>query len=530
MKKLLSVLLMLSLLLTAAAGVAEEKSAVDFGRYDETVKLTYLDRDYNAGKYDDSNPERASANQNVWNDAILEYLNIDLERITAEDIEAVSVLASTMMAGGELPDAICCNGATMRMLAENETLADMQAVYDGYEQKDFLKMLYETYPDRMSQGVVNGKWVGFPLDSGFINTSVLWIRQDWLDAVNMTVPTTIDELEAVAKAFMDAKLGGENTQGLGFTLESVSTMQDIAAAYGVVTKAWNETDNGYVYGQTMPAMKDVLAKLNEFYAAGIIKPDFAVTNVLDEEVSNGQVGMLYAPAWYAVTSIQTCKNNDPKANWITADIPSLTGEAVKQWTNNTVDLFVCINAESEHPEAILKIMEMQMYMEYGPSTIAEQARLYMTEDGYSTKNMRPVGGLSDPAAHFNTTYNEVRAWVKGELAYDQCGPYTQNYLKKIEKYQAGDETQWGFYYLFTDGYTPVVTKFKAGMLVSSYTGPVTETMSLYQQSIDDALTEAMVKVIMGEDVSVYEKAVETWYASGGQQITDEVNAYYASQQ
>ena len=68
------------------------------------------------------------------------------------------------------------------------------------------------------------------------------------------------------------------------------------------------------------------------------------------------------------------------------------------------------------------------------------------------------------------------------------------------------------------------------MLVSSYTGPVTETMSLYQQSIDDALTEAMVKVIMGEDVSVYEKAVETWYASGGQQITDEVNAYYASQQ
>lgn len=75
-----------------------------------------------------------------------------------------------------------------------------------------------------------------------------------------------------------------------------------------------------------------------------------------------------------------------------------------------------------------------------------------------------------------------------------------------------------------------MTKFKADMLVSSYTGPVTETMSLYQQSIDDALTEAMVKVIMGEDVSVYEKAVETWYASGGQQITDEVNAYYASQQ
>lgn len=530
MKKLLSVLLMLSLLLTAAAGVAEEKSAVDFGRYDETVKLTYLDMDPNVGKYDESNPDRASAKQNAWNDAILEYLNIDIDRIVAEDWDAIAVLASTMMASGELPDAMTCNAATLRMLAENETLADMQDVFDSYEQKNFLQMLYDTYPERMSQGVVNGKWVGFPLDSGFINTSVLWIRQDWLDAVNMTVPTTIDELEAVAKAFMDAKLGGENTQGLGFTLDNVSTMQDIAAAYGVITKAWNETDNGYVYGQTMPAMKDVLAKLNEFYTAGIIKPDFAVTNVLDEEVANGQVGMFYGPAWYAVTSIQTCKNNDPKANWITVDIPSLTGEPVKQWTNNQVSVFVCVNANCENPEAILKIMEMQMYIEYGPSTEEEQNRLYMAEDGYSTKNMRPVWMLSDPAAHFNTTYPEVRAWIKGELAYEQCGPYTQNYLKKIEKYLAGDETQWGFYYLFTDGYTPVVTKFKAGMVVPSYTGPVTETMSLYQQSIDDALTEAMVKVVMGEDVSVYEKAVETWYASGGQQITDEVNAYYASQQ
>ena len=59
-------------------------------------------------------------------------------------------------------------------------------------------------------------------------------------------------------------------------------------------------------------------------------------------------------------------------------------------------------------------------------------------------------------------------------------------------------------------------------------GPLTENMSLYQSSINEALDSAAVKVIMGEDISVYEKAVETWYASGGQAITDEVNAYYAS--
>ena len=38
----------------------------------------------------------------------------------------------------------------------------------------------------------------------------------------------------------------------------------------------------------------------------------------------------------------------------------------------------------------------------------------------------------------------------------------------------------------------------------------------------------MIKVIMGEDISVYEQAVDTWYTSGGQAITDEVNEYYKS--
>ena len=67
-----------------------------------------------------------------------------------------------------------------------------------------------------------------------------------------------------------------------------------------------------------------------------------------------------------------------------------------------------------------------------------------------------------------------------------------------------------------------------GYLYQGYNGPLTENMSLYQSSINEALNSAAIKVIMGEDISVYEKAVETWYASGGQAITDDVNAYYAS--
>ena len=67
-----------------------------------------------------------------------------------------------------------------------------------------------------------------------------------------------------------------------------------------------------------------------------------------------------------------------------------------------------------------------------------------------------------------------------------------------------------------------------GSIQAQYNGPLTENMALYEQTINASLLSAMVKVIMGEDISVYEQAVTDWYANGGQAITDDVNAYYAA--
>lgn len=41
--------------------------------------------------------------------------------------------------------------------------------------------------------------------------------------------------------------------------------------------------------------------------------------------------------------------------------------------------------------------------------------------------------------------------------------------------------------------------------------------------INDQLKTAMLEVIMGADVSVYDNAVNVWLSSGGQMIIDEIN-------
>ena len=91
----------------------------------------------------------------------------------------------------------------------------------------------------------------------------------------------------------------------------------------------------------------------------------------------------------------------------------------------------------------------------------------------------------------------------------------------------GERELLGLYLTYCHGY-PLINELLAygDKLIGGYNGPLTENMTLYQTTINDELNAAMVKVIMGEDISVYEKAVESWYANGGQAITDDVNAYY----
>jgi putative aldouronate transport system substrate-binding protein len=66
------------------------------------------------------------------------------------------------------------------------------------------------------------------------------------------------------------------------------------------------------------------------------------------------------------------------------------------------------------------------------------------------------------------------------------------------------------------------------ILVDAYNGLPTETQSLKGDLINDELNTAMFEVIMGADISVFERAAERWFSNGGAQITKEVNDWYRS--
>lgn len=528
MTKKLSLFLALALLLASCMTSVFAAETPEFGKFEDLVHITYLSTDQAAtgtSEYNADDPTRASASQNAWIEGYKEYLNIDLERIIAEDDTALSARVNTSIASGDMPDIMLVGKSMFYVLAENGVIQDLSEAYDNYAYKNYLNQIEASYPTLKQVGMYEGEMLGYGRCGNCYNgTAVLWVRQDWLTKVGKEIPTTLDELIDVAQAFVDANLGGENTVGLEF-YDSIGS--SIIAAYGAVTGAWNEqADGSYVKGDVMPEARDGLLKMQDIYKQGLIKSDFAVAGTVDEDIANGVCGLLISEAWRGVTCIQTCFNNDPEADWVPVAVPTLDGNPVKRYTNNTVGSFLCVSADFDHPEALFMLIEFENAMRFSPDPEI-CARFNVCEDGYQMWNISAFrdtiradtdlykGQLIREGLANNTPTEEMDAIALSN--YELC-------LKAVE----GDRAYLGRLIAFTEGYSVVDPLLADGYLVGAYNGPTTENMTLYEGSINEALTAAMIKVIMGEDISVYDDAVETWYTSGGQAITDEVNEYYKS--
>lgn len=530
MKKVVSIILSLLMALSLCVTAAGAEEAVDrFGKYDEPITISYLQTDgnYNSvAPYDPDNPEKASATSNTWIRGLQEYLNINLERVIPEDETARNALISTGMASGELPDIIFCSYDMFRTLAENGMLMDLQEAWDNYEHKNMLLDCLRPLPDLLKYGTIDGELLGF-MEPGdwYAYTGMLWVRMDWLEKVGMEVPTTIDELVEVAQAFVDANLGGDYTIGLG---DVMGGFREFIAAYGAVLGAWQEQEDGtYVYGNTLDGMKEGLLALQELYSNGLLQSDFAVAGTIGDEIANGHCGLFYGDATQAVLNVKTNLAYDEDSEWMMFEIPTLDGERVKQATNAGIGAFYCVTKGCENPEALFKMLEFCMTMRY-QGTPEEFERFIFNADGYEMWSLSPFrdtvpcdytmyrGRLIREGLENNTPLEEINPVCKGQYA---------NALKAV----SGDRSGLPHYLAYAVGFgTLCPDLLEKDCMQIGYMGPKTENMTLYQQSINEALGSAAVKVIMGEDISVYEEAIENWYANGGQAITEEVNDYYAS--
>lgn len=185
-----------------------------------------------------------------------------------------------------------------------------KAVDDGiymeltpYYEKGLLpnyKYLLDTYDGFAKDAFMDsGRMIFLPMIDmiGSAPWSGMWVRKDWLDELGLQIPETIEEYDAVLRAFKESKSA---VLGLNLNINknnSWGTWNNymISTAYDTSLN-WFNKDGTVVFGPLEPGFEPFITQLNAWYKDGLIDPDFTTRmqdtgDSYNANVANGVYGM-----------------------------------------------------------------------------------------------------------------------------------------------------------------------------------------------------------------------------------------------
>jgi putative aldouronate transport system substrate-binding protein len=269
-------------------------------------------------------------------DIIREELNINLTYVivpTGADGEAKLNAAA---AANDLPDLFQVVSANNDARGALLRLVDLGLVAPVEDLMPLMPERVKThYNDPLLIGLVtfDGHQYGFPEPPPLPKREGLVIRKDWLDKLELEVPTTPEELLAVAQAFTEQDPDGngqKDTYGLGgfINQQGLGNRFDfITGAWGL-PGVWNFADPAS-FGLNVRSDKypEALAYFKSLVDAKVIDPDWP-TLTRDDFRARWKQG-LFGVMWEDFAALTNQSNyepfdtNFPDAEWI--PVASLTG-------------------------------------------------------------------------------------------------------------------------------------------------------------------------------------------------------------
>lgn len=186
------------------------------------------------------------------------------------------------------------------------------------------------------------------------------IRKDWLDKLNLPMPTTLDMLESTMAAFKAMDKSIIPASGESWYLEPFLA----AAVNGGVTPniEWDRLDptgEKVINGFTHPEYKKFLELYKKWLENGWFNKDFLVTDddKNDQLFESGKIGILFTDPHNADRYQSVLQKTDPNAKATFLPIPDGPGgKAAFAW-NSGVDRLVWINQNGPHPERVVQYFD-----------------------------------------------------------------------------------------------------------------------------------------------------------------------------
>lgn len=288
-------------------------------------------------------------------DAIREQSGIHLEVQTVLFSDHETRL-NTLLVSGQAPDFFNVSKQKLKELIENDVILPMNDLLESHGQE----VLADKGDSLYGPAYVDGNIYGIPRASGY--GAVLAIRQDWLENVNLPVPTTLDEYEAVLRAFVHDDPDGngqDDTIGLGLGILYTEAWGHIFAAFGVPQYRQVLVDDEVVPWMLAPGYLDAIKYLNKLYHEGLIESEFATIPRLQmvEKLWNGKVGAWQAGAEGISTNWVTRYVEEPKPRFVYTAIkgPDGKGGYLPAHPEDSGS-YTVINKKAKDPEAVMRII------------------------------------------------------------------------------------------------------------------------------------------------------------------------------
>ena len=531
------------------AGEDETSGEKDLYGFEEPVTIKIGVLDDASFTYRDGE----SAEDNVWVD-LYESHNIFQEIIYQVDSSQGGTKLANAITSGNYPDIILAEGADYIKYAQTGVTADITEVFEEYASDELKEYLQSDGGVGLNSAMIDGKLYGIPLlGNSYDSIMIMFIRQDWLDAVGMEIPTTMEELHAVAKAFteQDPDGNGKNdTYGLGLNGKDVfaynSGIQAFFEGYGAIPGYWGnnftfiEKDGEVQWGGALSEeMKAGLTLLNEMYNDGSIARDFGVmdNDRMVEEFSAGKCGIIFAPMWGAMVPSANAIKLDLDAHMVAAKIPDGMGEGSSTpWFTSSTSSYYTVSSKCEHPEVLIKLLNISVDILCNTESDEEFAT-YVADSEWKCSLTR----TTKPLQNLDNYYKESAALETGDTSeldaeqrsnYNQMKAYldtmaTDNPDVEDEDVQAGI----GLYTVFGDpqgGYAVIdQIKTENKLNVSAYNTVPSDNMAAKYPTLNKLAMETIIKIITGDaPVDSYDDFLEDWRQLGGDEVTKEAQEWY----
>jgi len=445
-------------------------------------------------------PAGMDENDNRYLNYIEQDTGLDIQ-VNTPPTEVYNEKLDVIMSSGNLPDMLhTYEPVWFDNYVKQGAFMPLDELIDKYGPHLKEKIPAEVW-ERVKYG---GKIYAVPSLNEVTGVELMYARKDWLDRLGLEPPETLDEYYEVIRAFAQDDPDGNGVQdtiGLIFTSD-LGRSSPFFGAFGTqLNDTWFERDGQLVYGSTLPETKEALAFFAKLYRENLLDREFPLNlqNNLFEKIEDGQVG-LFSATWYDTRGpIAANMKKDPNAEWIPLEYPIGPGGQKGVYGKDIIRGYNVIPAESKHAAEVIQLLDF-IAENYKTLKLGFENEIWWWQDGKI---------VTDFALHDEHLYRGI---------YQSLVDVPDELLFKERLDSLGD------FNLYDN-----LQRISPNIMPSAFYGVPTPAMGKYSKKLD-TMEDVFIKIIMGlEPLDAFDEYVKQWKEQGGDEITKEVNEWYAKQ-